>query len=46
MGYDISFHPISEVQMQMWYFDVINDDNKAREIAKSHHLDENEEGFY
>lgn len=46
MGYDISFHPISEAQIFEWYFDVVDNSNKAREIAKKYSVDDEGDNFY
>ena len=46
MGYDISFHPISEKQMKEWYFDVVDDFDKARLTARACGVDEEDDDFY
>jgi hypothetical protein len=28
MGYDISYHPISEQQIETWYFDLLKNPEK------------------
>ncbi len=32
MGYDISYHPISETQIQQWYFDVLENSNLINKL--------------
>ena len=46
MGYDITFHSISEEQIKEWYFDVLDDHKKARELAKKHKIDKDADNFY
>lgn len=46
MGFDISFHPISENQIQEWYFDALDNNDLAKSLAKKHKIDTDDEGFY
>ena len=45
MGYDISFHPISETQIQRWYFDALEDRSIVKSLAKKHKID-TDDNFY
>ena len=38
MGYDISYHPISEQQINAWYFDLLKYPEKLEELAGTYHL--------
>ncbi|MGG5507666.1 MULTISPECIES: hypothetical protein [unclassified Myroides] len=40
MGFDISYHPIKEQEMQAWYFDLLQDDTTLEELAKKHQMDD------
>ena len=40
MGWDISYHPISETQMQEWYFDVLEHPNHIETVIKRYELDD------
>lgn len=42
MGWDISYHPISEEQMKAWYFDVLEGKTLVTTLASQHDI----EGFY
>ncbi|MDR3164776.1 MAG: hypothetical protein LBU13_04290 [Synergistaceae bacterium] len=42
MGYDVSFHPISKLEIQTWYFDMMKDDTKIDALASEYGI----EGFY
>lgn len=46
MGYDISFHPISEEKIQEWYFDVLEDKTLVKSLAKKYKIDSDDDGFY
>lgn len=38
MGHDVSFHPISEEQMHLWYFDMIDGGDRAA-MLEQHNVD-------
>lgn len=40
MGWDISYHPISEAQMHAWYFDVLAGKTSVATLANQHDLEE------
>jgi len=40
MGFDASFHPISEDEIHEWYFDKLNDAEGARSLAQRCNIDE------
>ncbi|WP_316809511.1 hypothetical protein [Pedobacter agri] len=40
MGWDISYHPISEEQMQTWYFDVLENKAQIADIASKNGIEE------
>lgn len=46
MGYDVSYHPISEEQIKEWYWDIDfikileNDFSDVEEVAKKYQLDD------
>ena len=40
MGFDISYHPISEQEIQSWYFDVLEDESSIKKLAQEHDVDE------
>lgn len=40
MGFDISYHPISEQEIQTWYFDVLEDESSIEKLAQEHDVDE------
>lgn len=40
MGYDISYHPISEQEIQSWYFDALEDESIIEKLAQEHEIDE------
>lgn len=40
MGYDISYHPISEKQIETWYFDLLQNPEKLEEISTFHQLED------
>lgn len=46
MGYDISYHPINEQEIQEWYFDVLFDHTRIDKVARAHNLDEFHEEKY
>jgi hypothetical protein len=40
MGYDVTYHPISEKEIKEWYFDVLDDTKKADTLSKKYNIDE------
>lgn len=40
MGFDISYHPISEEQINTWYFEVITNPEKIEALASDHQIDD------
>ncbi|MEP0213947.1 MAG: hypothetical protein ABJD66_12065 [Cellulophaga sp.] len=40
MGWDISYHPINEKQINSWYFDVLDNQNLINTLAEEHSLDD------
>lgn len=40
MGWDISYHPISEKQMNHWYFDVLDDPSLVKKLSAEHKIEE------
>jgi hypothetical protein len=36
MGFDVSYHPISEAEIYEWYFDKLNNREAARALAQRH----------
>ncbi|WP_158960677.1 hypothetical protein [Myroides fluvii] len=40
MGFDISYHPINEQEIQTWYFDVLEDESTLEKQAQAHQIDE------
>lgn len=40
MGYDVSYHPISEQQINAWYFEAIEHPEKVEELAVANNLEE------
>jgi hypothetical protein len=42
MGYDVTYHPIFEAEINKWYFDVLLDNGKADALAEKYNVD----GFY
>ena len=40
MGYDVSYHPIKEQEIQEWYFDVLNDESKIDNLAKEFEIED------
>ncbi|MET4084290.1 hypothetical protein ABIB40_004267 [Pedobacter sp. UYP30] len=42
MGFDISYHPIKEKEIQEWYFDILLDNSKIEKLS----LDNGIEDFY
>lgn len=40
MGFDISYHPISEEQMNTWYFELIKNPEKIEALAFDHQIDD------
>ncbi len=40
MGWDISYHPISEEQIKSWYFDVLEDKNAIELLSQQYSLDD------
>jgi len=40
MGFDISYHPISEKQINTWYFEVITNPEKIEALASDHQIDD------
>ena len=39
MGYDISYHPIKEIEIKDWYFDTIKDESKIDKFAIDYNID-------
>ncbi|MGC4102855.1 hypothetical protein [Ferruginibacter sp.] len=39
MGYDISYHPISEAEINDWYFDILNNEGKIDKFATDFEID-------
>ncbi|MDR1120383.1 MAG: hypothetical protein LBM08_05655 [Dysgonamonadaceae bacterium] len=46
MGYDVTYHPISEDEIQEWYFDVLENIEKLDEIAEQYELNESNTDRY
>jgi len=46
MGYDISFHPISEEKINEWYFDVLKNKTQIKSLAKKYKIDNDDDDFY
>lgn len=46
MGWDISYHPISEKQIKNWYFDVLENPNLINELAHDHAIEDFYKGKY
>jgi len=46
MGYDVTFHPISEAEIHTWYFNALNDEAEARSMAAAAGMDEFYTGKY
>ncbi|QWX85260.1 hypothetical protein H0I23_06380 [Cellulophaga sp. HaHaR_3_176] len=40
MGWDISYHPISESQIQEWYFNVLEDQNLIDKLSKEYKIED------
>ncbi|TPN85194.1 hypothetical protein [Aquimarina algicola] len=40
MGWDISYHPISEEQINTWYFDVLHDPNLIDELSIKYKIED------
>lgn len=40
MGYDVSYHPIKEEEIQNWYFDAIDNNKLITKLATAHNMDE------
>lgn len=40
MGFDISYHPIKEKEIQEWYFDVLNDNSKIDKLFNDFGIEE------
>lgn len=40
MGWDISYHPISEQQMQEWYFDVLDNPERIEQVIRRSGMEE------
>ena len=40
MGYDISYHPISEQQIETWYFELLRNPEKIEAISAAHQLED------
>jgi hypothetical protein len=38
MGYDVSYHPISEQEIQEWYFDALGNDEKVNTLVQQHDI--------
>ncbi len=41
MGWDLSYHPITEKQMFKWYFDLLEEPGKLEPLIEEYQLDEN-----
>lgn len=39
MGFDITYHPIREHEIQQWYFDAMNDVSLIERLAAEYHMD-------
>ncbi|MHC5310385.1 hypothetical protein ACYSNM_10055 [Myroides sp. LJL116] len=40
MGFDISYHPISQQEIQTWYFDVLQDESGIEKLSEVHQIDQ------
>jgi len=40
MGYDISYHPISEQQIETWYFELLRNPEKIEALSITHQLED------
>lgn len=40
MGWDISYHPISEEQINSWYFEVLQNQEKIKVLTKEHAIED------
>ncbi|UKB82815.1 hypothetical protein LF887_17610 [Chryseobacterium sp. MEBOG06] len=40
MGFDITYHPIKEQEIQKWYFDVLNDISLIEKLAVEYNIDD------
>ena len=40
MGYDISYHPVSEQQIHTWYFDILKHPETAKQVAEAYGVEE------
>lgn len=40
MGWDISYHPISEKQIEDWYFDVLDNQNLIEQLASENNIED------
>jgi hypothetical protein len=40
MGFDVSYHPVSEAEMMEWYFGALEDDTRIDELAKKYGIDD------
>ena len=40
MGYDISYHPISEQQIETWYFELLKNPEKIEAVSVTHQLED------
>ncbi len=40
MGFDITYHPIKEREIQEWYFDGLKNENVVEEQAKKHEMED------
>ncbi len=40
MGFDITYHPIKEREIQEWYFDGLKNENTVNEQAKKHEIED------
>lgn len=38
MGYDISYHPIKESEINEWYFDILNNKNQVDQLAEEYNI--------
>lgn len=46
MGFDITYHPISEYEIQHWYFDAMNDVSLIEKLALENNIDPFYKGKY
>ena len=39
MGFDVTYHPVSEAQLRRWYFDLLNDDAPKASLVAEYGID-------